>query len=331
MKALKIILVILVILVAIFLIVAVFLPKQTHMEESLVINKPASVIYKQVNNFHNWPAWSPWQAGDPEMTNTYEGPEQGVDAKNAWKSKKYGDGSMTIIESVPYKKITSALAFTKGDPGTSSFVFSEDKGATKVTWSVDLPDMGYPMGRYFGLMMPGMMKPFFVDGLNKLKEITEAMPDPPALQIVDMQEKAVISVIDSCNWSDIGMKMGVIFTELYTAHAKAKCEITGAPFSLYHKWDEVNQFTVFENCLPIDREIAPKGRIQYKVMPATRAVMGTHFGSYEKTMYMYVALDEYIKDFGLQSTSGPIEEYVTDPMTEPDTTKWQTNIYFPVK
>jgi effector-binding domain-containing protein len=254
-----------------------------------------------------------------------------VDAKNTWKSKKWGDGSMTIIESVPYKKVTSKLDFGVKGISTGYFTFDEVEGGTMVTWGLDIPELSYPMERYFGLMMPAMMKPVFKQGLDKMKEIAEAIPDPPALQIVEMQEKAVITVIDSCSWSDIGMKMGVMFTELITAQTKAKCEITGTPFSLYHKWDEVNQFTVFENCLPVDREVAPKGRVQYKVMPSTRAVMGTHFGAYEKTMYMYIAMDEYIKDFGLQQSSGPIEEYVTDPMTEPDTAKWQTNIYFPVK
>jgi effector-binding domain-containing protein len=331
MKALKIIIVILAVLIGLFFIVALFLPSKLHMEESIVINKPASLIFKQANNFHNWPAWSPWAAGDPEMAVTYEGPEQGVGAKNTWKSKKYGDGSMTIIESVPYKKVSSALDFGQKELATSYFEFRESSNATTVIWGLDIPDMSYPMGRYFGLMMPGMMKPFFTSGLNKLKELTEALPDPPALHLTQFPAKAVVSVIDSCNWSDIEMKMGQMFGELIALQGKAKFVITGAPLSLYHIWDEVKQFTVFENCLPVDREVAGKGRVQYKVLPETRAVMGTHYGAYDQTMYLYVAMDEFMKDFGLEQSGGPIEEYITDPMTEPDTSKWQTNIYFPVK
>jgi effector-binding domain-containing protein len=330
MKALKIIGIILLVLVVLFLVVAFFLPSKVYIEESIVINKPASVIFKQVDNFKNWPAWSPWQANDPEMVNTYEGPDQGVDAKTIWTSKKNGNGSMTIIESVPYTKVISALDF--GMPGASnSFEFKEDQGATKVTWGVNIPKLSYPVERFLGLMMPGMMKLFFVNGLEKLKEVTEAMPDPPALKIVEMPEKAVVSVIDSCNWNDIEKKMGEMFGEIMTLQKKAKFEFAGAPMSMYQKWDTVNHFTVFENCVPVDREVAGKGRVQYKVLPATRAVMGTHFGAYDKTMYLYMAMDEYIKDFKLVEAGGPIEEYITDPMSEPDTAKWQTNVYFPVK
>jgi effector-binding domain-containing protein len=329
MKALKIIGIIILVLVVLFLVVAFFLPSKVYMEESIVINKPASLIFKQVNNFKNWGQWSPFQAADPEMKNTYEGPEQGVDATMRWTSPKNGNGYMTIIESVPYKKVVSTLDF--GMAGTTNiFELKEENGATKVEWSVNIAKLKYPMERYIGLMMPGMMKGMFVQGLEKLKEVTEAMPDPPSLQLTEFKERAVLSVIDSCNWSDLGNKMGQMFGEIMAVMEKVKAEQTGAPLSMYYKWDEVNQFTVFENAIPVNKEVAGKGRVQYKVLPGMKAVMGTHFGAYDKTMYMYMAMDEYMKDFKLVQIGGPIEEYVTDPVMEPDTAKWQTNIYFPV-
>jgi effector-binding domain-containing protein len=330
MKALKIIGIIILVIVALFFVIAIFLPSSAKMEESIVINKPASLVFKQVNNYKNWEPWSPFQAADPGMINTYEGPEQGLGATMRWTSSKNGDGYMTTTESIPYKKVVATLDF--GMPGTTNiFLLEEQQSATKVTWGVEIEKLPYPAGRYIGLMISGSMKDVFIDGLEKLKEVTEAMPDPPALKIVDMPAKAVISVIDSCNWSDIGTKMGEMFGELMAAQEKAKVAQTGAPISMYHKWDEVKQFAVFENCIPVSGEVTPKGRVQYKVLPAGRAVLGTHFGAYDKTMYMYVAMDEYVKDFGLEEIGGPIEEYVTDPMMEPDTAKWQTNIYFPVK
>ncbi len=213
MKALKIIGIILLALVALFLIVAAFLPSKIHIEESMVINKPASLIFKQVNNFQNFTVWSPFQEMDPEMVNTFEGPQMGVGAKNIWKSKKSGDGSMTILESVPYSKVTSSLDIGM-EGATNYFEFNEEQGGTKVTWGVDFPKLSYPAERYFGLMMPGMMKPIFIKGLENLKKVTEGMPDPPVLQITQIPEKAVLSVVDSCNWSDIEKKMGQMFGEI---------------------------------------------------------------------------------------------------------------------
>jgi effector-binding domain-containing protein len=330
MKALKIIGIIVLCLIALFLVVAAFLPSKLHIEESMVINKPASLIFKQVNNFQNWKAWSPFQEMDPAMVNTYEGPNMGVGCKTSWTSKKTGNGSMTIMESVPYSKVISALDFGMAG-ATNSFEFKEEQGGTRVTWGVDMPKLSYPGERFAGLMMPRMMKPVFIKGLENLKKVTGIMPDPPALKLTSMPEKAVLSVTDSCNWSDIEKKMGQMFGEIMSLQKKAKFEFAGAPLTRYLKWDEANKFAVFEDCVPVDREVKGIDRVQYKILPGTRAVMGTHFGAYDKTMYMYAALDEYIQENNLKESGGPIEEYVTDPMSQPDTAKWQTNIYFPVK
>jgi effector-binding domain-containing protein len=330
MKALKIIGIVILALIGLFLIVAAFLPSKLHMEESIVINKPATLIFRQVNDFHNFVKWSPFQEMDPEMVNTFEGPEMGLGAKNIWKSKKSGDGSMTIIESVPYSRVASSLEIGMKD-ASNYFELTPEQGGTKVTWGVDFPKLSYPAERYFGLMMPGMMKPVFTKGLENLKKLAEGMPDPPVLKITEFPEKAVLSITDSCNWSDIEKKMDQMFGEIMDLQKKSKFQFAGAPFTKYLKWDEANRFAVFENCVPIDKEIPVKGRVQYKVFPATRAVMGTHFGAYDKTMYLYTALDEYVKEHNLTETGGPIEEYITYAMTQPDTAKWQTNIYFPVK
>jgi effector-binding domain-containing protein len=330
MKALKIIGIIILVLLALFLIVGAFLPSKLHIEESMVINKPASLIFRQVNSFKNFVKWSPFQDMDPAMVNTFEGPEMGVGAKNIWTSKKTGNGSMTILESKPYSKVISSLDI--GMTGaTNYFDFKEEQGGTKVTWGVDFPKLSYPAERYGGLMMPRMMKPVFIKGLENLKKMTEVMPDPPKLQITQIPQKACLTIIDSCSWSDIEKKMGQMFGEIMDLQKKAKFEFAGAPMTKYLKWDEANKFTVFEDCVPVDREVAVKGRVQYKVLPATRAVMGTHFGAYDKTMYLYTALDEYIKENNLVESGGPIEEYITDPMSQPDTSKWQTNVYFPIK
>lgn len=330
MKALKIIGIIILVLVVLFFILALFLPKGVSMKESIVINKPANLIFQQVNNFHNWDAWSPFLEMDTSMVNSYEGPVKGIGARNSWTAKG-GNGSMTIIESVPYRKVVSDLDLGQNAPGKNIFELEETGEGTTVTWRVEIGDLGYPVGRYVAAMMPGMMKSVFQKGLQNLKEVTEAMPDPPALQMVEMPEMSVISVLDSCSWSDIGMKMEEMFGELMKFAEKARVNQAGNPMSAYYVWDEVNQFTVFENRIPVSREVTGKGRIEHKVIPATRAVLGTHFGPYEGTMYLYQAMDEYVSDFGLEMVGGPIEEYVTGPMAEPDTSKWQTNIYFPVK
>jgi effector-binding domain-containing protein len=66
-------------------------------------------------------------------------------------------------------------------------------------------------------------------------------------------------------------------------------------------------------------------------LPEQKVVLAYYFGPYEKTYSAYMALGSYVKAENMEEVGGPWEIYVTDPMTEKDTMKWETRIAFPVK
>lgn len=43
-----------------------------------------------LDDFHEWPAWSPWEELDPDMSRTYSGADSGVGARYAWSGNKRG-------------------------------------------------------------------------------------------------------------------------------------------------------------------------------------------------------------------------------------------------
>jgi effector-binding domain-containing protein len=59
-------------------------------------------------------------------------------------------------------------------------------------------------------------------------------------------------------------------------------------------------------------------------------VFAKHLGGYN-TSKTHWAIDTYMKDFNLKPKDFIWEVYVTDPATEPDSTKWETDIYYPLK
>jgi effector-binding domain-containing protein len=62
-----------------------------------------------------------------------------------------------------------------------------------------------------------------------------------------------------------------------------------------------------------------------------KALQLAYFGSYDKTGEAHYAMGDYIKDNNLELNGAVIEEFITDPANEPDTSKWQTNIYYMIK
>jgi hypothetical protein len=82
-------------------------------------------VFAQVNDFHNWEAWSPWAKLDPAAKATFEGPHPGKGAIFRWAgNEEVGEGSMTITESRPSELIKIKLEFLKPFEATNTAEFT---------------------------------------------------------------------------------------------------------------------------------------------------------------------------------------------------------------
>lgn len=128
-----------------------------------------------LNDFHEWPAWSPWEELDPDMTRTYSGADSGVGARYAWSgNKRAGSGSMEIVESRP-DHIDVALEFLKPfkSRSTVSFDLATVADGTELTWS-HAGSVGGPMGlmlRFYS--MEKAIAPDMEKGLAKLQRVVQ--------------------------------------------------------------------------------------------------------------------------------------------------------------
>jgi hypothetical protein len=176
MKIIRNILTGLVIIFALLIITALFLPSERHTEASVLVKAPAAVVYGQVDNFINWRKWSPWAVRDSQMVSTYEGPVSGIGAITRWDSpnKQNGYGSMEIKDADPYKVLKIELRIMDHEPSLSPWSFEETPEGTKVTWGLDQQNMKL-LERYIGLFMQKMMDPYFTQGLDSLKAVSERL------------------------------------------------------------------------------------------------------------------------------------------------------------
>lgn len=167
----------LVLLIAIFVAVVSLQPNDFRISRSAVIAAPPQKLFDQVNDFHNWEAWSPWVKLDPNAKIAYEGPSSGVGAIFKWVgNNQVGEGSNTIIESRPGELVKIRLDFIKPFPGTSTaeFTFKPEGEKTWVTWS--MYGKNDFIGKAMSLVMncDKMVGGQFEKGLAGLKRIAEA-------------------------------------------------------------------------------------------------------------------------------------------------------------
>ena len=92
--------------IVVFAVIVAMQPAEFRVMRSATIAAPAPVVFAQVNDFHKWEAWSPWEKLDPNMKKTYEGAPAGTGAIYAWSGNKdVGEGRMTLTESRPNELI----------------------------------------------------------------------------------------------------------------------------------------------------------------------------------------------------------------------------------
>jgi len=128
-----------VLIVVVLAAIVAMQPSEFRIERSAIIPAPAPVVFAQVNDFHNWQAWSPWAKLDPAAKNSFEGAPAGKGASFSWAgNQKVGEGRMTITESRPNELIRIKLEFLKPFEATNTaeFTFRPEGERTAVTWSM---------------------------------------------------------------------------------------------------------------------------------------------------------------------------------------------------
>lgn len=169
----------LLLLVAVIVILVVVIatrPATFHIERSASIAAAPAAVFAQVNDFHNWAAWSPWEKLDPQMKKTFEGPAAGAGASYGWVgNEEVGEGKMTIQNSAAPSSVAIKLDFIKPFPASNdvTFTFAPEGAGTKVTWGMD--GTNNFMMKAFSLFggMDKMIGSDFERGLAALKSTTE--------------------------------------------------------------------------------------------------------------------------------------------------------------
>ena len=160
----------------ILIIVIAGRPDEFAVSRIATISAPPEKVFPHVNDLHQWEAWSPWAALDPNAKNIFSGAAAGAGAAMAWEgNRKVGAGKMTITESQPSELIRFRLDFQKPMQATNAaeFTFRHAGRQTVVTWS--MVGKNKLMGKLFGLIMDfdKMCSGQFEKGLASLKSVAE--------------------------------------------------------------------------------------------------------------------------------------------------------------
>jgi hypothetical protein len=143
----KKILIALVAIVVVFAVVVALQPSEFRVVRSATISAPAPAVFAQVNDFHNWEAWSPWAKLDQAAKYSFEGPSAGTGAAFRW-------------------------------AGNEEFTFKPEGDQTAVTWSMAGQNDFIAKAVCLSMNMDETVGGDFEKGLAQMKSAVEAAPKP---------------------------------------------------------------------------------------------------------------------------------------------------------
>jgi effector-binding domain-containing protein len=332
MKTLRRILIVILCFALILISIAYLLPKKIHVERSMSINASQKKVFEQINTLRNWLKWSPWLQMDTTMALSFSGPESGIGTSYKWLShdKNVGTGSVTIISSIPYDSLMVIMDFDRMGISMAKFKLIKENKGTNLIWSLE-SDLGMnPVSRWFGLFSDHMIGPDLERGLFNLDEMLARTEPVHFFEIIDYVAPAQVflTIRDTASPVTVSLKLASMYKKLSLFLKSKNLSPTGAPTAVFHNYS--SRYFDIEACLPIASRITVADGLNCVEKKDQKAVMLKYFGTYRNISLAYSALDSYIKDNGFVITGPPWEEYVTNPSLEADTSKLQTNIFYPV-
>jgi len=334
MKVLKIIGIIILVLIAIIVILGLIAPKEYSVERTVIVDAPKELVFNYVKYWRNWHYWSPWLETDSTMTVTIEGTDGEVGSIYKWNGdpKLTGSGELINTGVTKYSEMTARIRFIEPFPGEADgYVrLSDEDGSTKVAWGMYGKDK-FPWNIPSLFMdIDAMVGKDYERGLELLKMKCEdeyRMISQYTIDEVGFPATMYAAVKEKISFDQIPGFYEQSFAKILAAVKSENAKTKGAPVGLYYIWDEQNMTTEMAAAIPVNKKVSVED-VEPIEVPAVNAFKIDYYGAYEDIAPAYNALDLYFAMNNLTLRVPVVEEYVTDPQTEPDTAKWLTRVYF---
>ncbi|NCF50069.1 hypothetical protein GWP57_00560 [Gammaproteobacteria bacterium] len=324
--------------VLILVLVGLALPRHASVSATTQIDANPATVFALVNDFHRVALWSPWVESDPNARITYSGPGRGAGATMTWDGTIIGTGTQTITDSRPHTYLESVINPAEPGSARSWFDLEGGNGGTAVTWTFEV-DYGYNLvGRYFALLLTGVVRRDYVKGLINLKDLAETLPradfsDIEIEQIVvEALDIAYLSTASRPEPAAISAAMGNAYFEVLSFIDRHDLEEAGAPLSITRSFS--GSELLFDAAIPVRglSEAVPRDGAGVRIGStyAGNVIRVKHLGSYRRLGDTHQKIASYLAALGIARNGDAWESYVSDP-TRVAEEQLVTYVYYPVR
>ncbi len=325
-------------LLALLIIIGFALPRTHKIEVSIEIDAHVATVFALVNDLQRFSDWSPWSHTDPNARILFSGPVRGVDAMMTWDGAIIGSGSQLITESRPHEHV--GMVMNPGESGEARawFDLTPGVGTTLVRWGFEADYGMNIVGRYFAMMLGGIVARDYHDGLLRLKDLAEGLPsaDFSDIEIEHIVVEAIqIAYLSTSSRSDpdaISEALGKAYFQILSFIDSNNLSDAGAPLSITRavSGSELR----FDAAIPVRgvKDNTPRDGSGVKIGQtyAGAVIRVRHLGSYKGLGATHRKISAYLAAYGIARNGAAWESYVSDPgqVAEADLL---TYVYYPIK
>lgn len=323
--------------ILLLLLVGLALPRHAEVQSQTHISAHPATVFALVNDFHRVTLWSPWIDTDPNARFIFSGPERGVGATMTWDGAIIGTGTQIIVTSQPFHAVETAINPGESSAARSRFDLLAQDGGTNVAWSFET-DYGYNIvGRYFALLLRGIVQRDYDAGLASLKELAESLPsaDFSELEIeqiaVAAADIAYFATTSAPEPAAISSAMGDAYFEILSFIDEHGLAEAGAPLSITRSFS--GSELQFDAAIPIRglNDATPRNSRTVKIGQtfAGNVIRVKHVGSYRTLGTTHRKIAAHLAALGIERAGDAWESYVSDPTRVPES-ELLTYVYYPI-
>jgi len=323
--------------VALLLLGGFALPSKSRFVLAADIDAPRATVFALVNDMRRSNLWSSVTATDPNARVVFSGPKRGIGSTITWDGSIAGSGTQSITDSRPFEFVATTI--NRGEPGESRtwFELSDGVGFTRVVWGFE-HDYGINViGRYFGLMVTGVIRRDYEKGLVGLRELAESMPraDFAVVEIehlfVEASDIAYLRTTSTPAAGETSAAMGAALFEVLNFIDKHGLAEAGAPISIARAFS--GSELRFDSAIPVrgvtDTTPREDSGVRIGRTYGGSVIRVKHVGNYRMLSETHRKISAYLAALGIERNGDSWESYVSDP-TYTDETDLLTYIYYPI-
>lgn len=335
-KFFKGIAIVFIVVVIAYLVIALIMPNEYTIKRSIKMKASEEMVFQHISSLEKMSEWSPWKDYDPNMITTIRGKDGTIGAVSSWEgNEEVGKGSQELIAIETNKRVETKLIFVEPhEQEAKGFIeMNREDDSVSVTWGF-IGSSPFPFnGMMLFLNLDEMLGKDFNIGLSKLKNICEKSAEMNEfrgfkIKEIDYPTRNFVAIRDTVSFEEMGSFFKESIQKLMLLIDEHNFEIDGVPTGLYYTWDEASMKGLMGAAIPVKGLKSEIDPVDQLTIEGGSALQIDYYGGYDKSGEAHYAMDDYFQSRNIAPQRLVIEEYITDPSIESDTSKWYTKIIY---